>query len=134
MKYAILNYETPTEQAAREDPARGGPYWAAWTAYAQALGAAGVVVGGAGLQPPAMATTVRVRGGQRQVQDGPFADTKELLGGFFLIDVPDLDTALEWAARCPASATGSVEVRPLVPPRPTSDAPAGAGAEGAALT
>jgi hypothetical protein len=65
-----------------------------------------------------MATTVRLRGGQRQVQDGPFADTKELLGGLFLIDVPDLDAALVWAARCPAAATGSVEVRPQLPPPP----------------
>jgi hypothetical protein len=118
MKYAILVYETPAEVAAREDPARMGAYWAAYTAYAQALGAAGVAAGGAGLQPPSMATTVRLRGGQRQVQDGPFADTKELLGGMFLIDVPDLDAALVWAARCPAAATGSVEVRPQLPPPP----------------
>jgi len=118
MKYAILVYETPSELAAREDPARVGPYWAAYTAYAQALSAAGVSVGGAGLQPPGMATTVRLRGGQQQVQDGPFADTKELLGGLFLIDVADLDAALVWAARCPAAATGSVEVRPQLPPPP----------------
>jgi hypothetical protein len=124
MKYAILVYETPAELSAREDPTRAGPYWAAYTAYSQALGAAGVAAGGAALQPPAVATTVRLRGGQRQVQDGPFADTKELLGGFFLIDVPDLDAALEWAARCPSSATGSVEVRPLLTPSsmPASDA------------
>ena len=56
-----------------------------------------------------------MRGGKRQVQDGPYADTKEKLGGFFIIDVPDLDKALEWAARCPAASTGSVEVRPTLP-------------------
>lgn len=118
MKYAIIVYETPAELAAREDPARAGAYWAAYQAYSAALVQGGVAAGGAGLQPPATATTVRLRGGQRLVQDGPFADTKELLGGFFTIDVPDLDTALEWAARCPSAATGSVEVRPQLPPPP----------------
>lgn len=114
MRYAIIVYETPAEQAAREDPARQGAY----TAYSQALAAAGVGVGGAALHPPAAATTVRLRDGKRQVQDGPFADTKELLGGIFLVEVPTLDEALEWAARCPAAATGSVEVRPQLPPPP----------------
>ncbi|MES3033971.1 MAG: YciI family protein [Gemmatimonadota bacterium] len=118
MQYAILVYETPSELAAREDPTRVGGYWAAYTAYSQALGQAGVAAGGAGLQAPSVATTLRVRGGQRQVQDGPFADTKELLGGLFIIDVPDLDAALEWASRCPSAATGSVEVRPVLPPPP----------------
>lgn len=118
MKYAILVYETPAELAAREDPTRVAGYWAAYTAYSQALGQAGVAAGGAGLQPPAAATTLRLRDGHRQVQDGPFADTKELLGGLFIVDVPDLDAALEWAARCPAAASGSVEIRPLLPPPP----------------
>jgi hypothetical protein len=118
VQYAILVYETPAELAAREDPARAGSYWAAYTAYSNALVQAGVAAGGAGLQPPSMATTVRLRGGTRQVQDGPFADTKELLGGLFLIDVANLDAALEWAARCPAATTGSVEVRPMLPPPP----------------
>ncbi len=112
MKYALIVYENPAELSAREDPARMGPYWASYTAYSQALAAAGVAAGGAGLEMPAVATTVRLRGGQPQVQDGPFADTKELLGGFFLIDVPDLDAALAWAERCPAAQWGTVEVRP----------------------
>ena len=118
MQYAVLVYETPAELAAREDPVRASAYWAAYTAYSQALVAAGVAAGGAGLQPPASATTVRLREGKRRVQDGPFADTKELLGGLFMIDVPDLSAALEWAARCPSAATGSVEVRPMLPPPP----------------
>lgn len=118
MKYAIIVYETPTELAARDEPARAGAYWGAYAAYSQALVAAGVAAGGAGLQPPALATTLRLRGGQRHVQDGPFADTKELLGGFFVIDVPDLDAALVWAERCPSAASGSVEVRPMLPPPP----------------
>jgi hypothetical protein len=58
-------------------------------------------------------TTLRVRGDKRQVQDGPFADTKEQLGGYFVIEVPDLDSALEWAARAPCASTGGVEVRPV---------------------
>ncbi len=118
MKYAIIVYETPEEIAAREDPARVAFYWSAYTAYSQALVAAGVAAGGAGLQPPAAATTIRLRDGHRQVQDGPFADTKEVLGGLFMIDVPDLDSALEWAARCPSASSGSVEVRPMLPPPP----------------
>jgi hypothetical protein len=118
MQYAILVYETPAELAAREDPTRALGYWAAYTAYSKALVEAGVAAGGAGLHAPAMATTVRLRDGKRQVQDGPFADTKELLGGLFMIDVPDMSAALDWAARCPASTTGSVEVRPMLPPPP----------------
>ena len=73
----------------------------AWQAYAEALRHAGVMAGGKGLEPPSTATTVRFRGGERTVQDGPYADTKEQLGGFFILDVPDLDAALDWAARCP---------------------------------
>lgn len=118
MNYAILIHESESDQAAREDPARAGDYWAAYHAYAKALAESGVMRGGAGLTPPRDATTVRVRGGQRQVLDGPYADTKERLGGFFLIEVADLDKALEWAARCPAAARGSVEVRPTLSPPP----------------
>ena len=80
-------------------------------AYVQAMHQSGVVKSGAGLQEPGTGTTVRVVDGKRRVQDGPFADTKEQLGGFFVIDVPDLDTALSWAARAPCAATGGVEVR-----------------------
>lgn len=120
MQYAILIHESESELAAREDPERATGYWAAYTAYSHALVEAGVMRGGAGLTPPAVATTVRVRDGKRQVQDGPYADTKERLGGFYLIEVPDLDKALAWAARCPASSTGSVEVRPTLPPPPQS--------------
>jgi hypothetical protein len=121
MKYAVIVYETPEHMAARTDPARADAYWGSYVAYSQALQQAGVAAGGAGLQPPTTATTVRLRGGQRHVQDGPFADTKELLGGFFVIDVSDLDTALQWAARCPSCAEGgSAEVRPLLPPPPAA--------------
>ncbi|TXT20448.1 MAG: YCII-related protein, partial [Gallionellaceae bacterium] len=73
-------------------------------------------VGGAGLQPPETATTLRLRDGQRRVQDGPFADVKEQLGGFFIIEAPNLDAALEWAARFPQRPGQAVEVRPNLQP------------------
>jgi hypothetical protein len=86
-----------------------------WSAYTQALIEAGIMVSGAGLQGTETATTVQVRSGERLLTDGPFADTKEHLLGFYVIDVPDLDTALDWAARVPNVRTGSVEVRPVMP-------------------
>jgi hypothetical protein len=112
MTYTILIYETQDEIGARADAKRRDAYWGAYRAYTVALREAGVMVGGHGLQPAAVATTVRQRDGKRQVQDGPYAEAKEQLGGYYVIDVPDLDKALEWAARCPAAATGAVEVRP----------------------
>ena len=112
MKYTILVYENTVDFATRTDAARKDAYWGAYRAYTKALADAGVMVGGAGLQPPPLATTVRLRDGKRQVQDGPFADTKEQLGGYYVIEVPGLDQALDWAARCPSASSGSVEVRP----------------------
>lgn len=108
MKYAILVYETEQDISARDK------HMPAYNAYSQALTEAGVAAGGAGLQPIHTATTLRLRNGQRNVQDGPYADTKEQLGGFFIIDVADLDTALDWASRCPAASNCAVEVRPLL--------------------
>ena len=112
MKYVMLIYETPPDLESREDPKRD-PYTAAWRAYHKALVAAGAYVGGAPLKDAATATTVRLRDGRRHVQDGPFAEAKEQLGGFIILDVASLDAALEWAARCPATASGAVEVRPM---------------------
>jgi hypothetical protein len=114
MQYAMLIYETPGEFDARTTD-KTAPYIAAWRAYHKALVEAGAFVGGAPLRAAASATTVRVRDGGRHVQDGPYADTKEQLGGFVLLELPSLDAALAWAARCPAAATGTVEVRPLAP-------------------
>lgn len=116
MQYAILAQEAPDDFRSRTDPEAADAYWASWAGYVAALRESGIMSAGAGLQPPETATTIRLRGGATEVQDGPFADVKEHLGGIFLIDVPDLDTAMEWAARCPAAALGSVEVRPLIPP------------------
>jgi len=86
---------------------------AAYMAYAEALTKAGVLKGSTRLQPSSAATTVRLANGKSQVLDGPYAETKEQLGGYFMIDVADLDAALSWAARCPAAGHGVVEVRPI---------------------
>lgn len=116
MQYMLIFAEPAAEFSARTDPARSESYWGAWGAYIGALQQAGVIVNGDGLLPPDTATTVRVRDGKREVQDGPFADIKEQLGGYFVIEVPDLDAALDWAAKSPSARVGSVEVRPVMPP------------------
>ena len=116
MEYLVMALETDDDFAAREDPQRTEGYWASWQGYLAALTESGVLTGAGGLHPPSTSTTVRLREGRRVVHDGPYADTKEQLGGYFVIDVADLDQALEWAARCPSAADGSVEVRPLLPP------------------
>ena len=85
----------------------------AYTAYTEALKKAGVYQGSNRLQDTPSATTVRVANGKSQVLNGPYADSKEQLGGYYLIDVPDLDAALSWAARCPGASHGIVEVRPV---------------------
>ena len=86
---------------------------AAYTAYAEALSKSGALKGSNRLQPTTTATSVTNANGKTQVLDGPYPDTKEQLGGYFLIDVPDLDSAISWASRCPAANHGTVEIRPL---------------------
>jgi hypothetical protein len=108
----VLVYESPGDLESRDKPA-GDAYLAAWRAYHKALAEAGVQVTGAPLKQVATATTVRLRDGRRQVQDGPFAEAKEELGGFMILELPSLDAALDWAARCPAAATGALEIRPV---------------------
>lgn len=112
----LIYRETQQDIDTRRDPAAAPAYWGAWTAYIGSMAAAGVMVSGNGLQPPETATTVRMRDNRRQVQDGPFADTREHLGGYVILDVPSLDDALAWAARSPNVTTGSTEVRPVLPP------------------
>ena len=114
MQYMLLLNEPESEFAKRSDPEQAGAYWGGWNAFIGAMAQAGIIVKGDGLQGPQMATTVHIRDGKRVVQDGPFADTKEQLGGYFVIEVPDLDTALEWAARAPSASCASVEVRPVL--------------------
>lgn len=110
MQYALIIYEGRGDFEARQDPARQAAYWDSWKAYAGAVHAAGIFKGGAGLELPETATTLR----NGQVQDGPYADAKEQLGGFFNIEVADLDAAMQWARRVPVTATGGVEVRPIL--------------------
>src|SRR5262245_20851810 len=112
MKYVMLIYEAPSDFASRS-PTTTEPYVAAWRAYHRALVGAGAYVDGLPLTDAGNATTIRVNGGQRYIQDGPFAESKEQLGGFVIVDCESLDAALEWAARCPAAGTGAVEVRPM---------------------
>ena len=116
MHFMLLLNETAEDIAKRQDPAQAPEYWGGWNAFIGAMAQAGVIVKGDGLHGPQTATTLRLRNGARQVQDGPYADTKEQLGGYFVIDVPDLDAALDWAARAPCAQTASVEVRPVLPP------------------
>lgn len=117
MKYMILVAETEQEFAMRKstDKAAFEAFMAPWSDYSNALAEAGVIVGGHALQGPETATTVRVRDGKREVQDGPFADAKEQLGGFFIIDVADMDAAKEWAAKAPTTKTGHTAVREVMP-------------------
>jgi hypothetical protein len=112
MHYALLIYESTDAFERRGNEANAG-YVAAWRNYYQSLVESGCYVGGDPLRQPDMGTTVRMREGRRQVQDGPYANTKEQLGGFILLDLPSLDAALEWAAKCPAALDGAIEVRPL---------------------
>ena len=115
MRYMLMFYEREAEVASQRDGAdRSGPYWDAWNAYIGALYTTGIVLRGDALLPPSAATTVRLEGGNRLVQDGPVAATKEQLAGYVVIEVPDLDAALSWAARSPSSTYGATEVRPVL--------------------
>ncbi len=111
MQYMLLIYaneagfQTMTE-------AQGKEAMAAYGAYTESLRKAEVLVSSDRLKPTATATTVRVAAGKTEVLNGPYAESREQLGGYYLIEVPDLDAALSWAARCPGASHGSVEVRP----------------------
>ena len=112
MQYLLLLYSQEA-QWAKMTPAQQQEGAAAYQAYGEALTKAGVMKGSNRLRPTSDATTVRVADGKSQVLDGPYVDSKEQLGGYYLIDVADLDAALSWAARCPGSSHGTVEVRPV---------------------
>jgi hypothetical protein len=119
MRYMLSIYVDPT--------AEGGADMSEWWAYNQAAEKAGVLVGGDALDSPTTATTVRLRGGERLLTDGPFAETKEQLGGYYILDCKDLDEAISWAERIPSLPHfGAVEVRPLM--QFDDEAPAGNGA------
>jgi hypothetical protein len=112
MRYALLlNHPEPAPGDIPEDVLRS--FQAAFDAYAKSLDAAGVLRAAEILSPSELTTTVTLREGALRVQDGPFAESKEMLGGVFVIDVPDLDAALAWAEKCPAAQYGVIEVRPM---------------------
>ncbi len=112
MQYMLLIYANPQgwSQMTPEQQKQG---MAAFMAYTEALRQAGALVSSNRLKLADTATTVRITEGKTQVLNGPFVDTKEQLGGYFLIDAPDLDAAIAWAARCPGASHGSIEVRPI---------------------
>ncbi|MEM9073307.1 MAG: YciI family protein [Myxococcota bacterium] len=111
MKVMMLILETPEDFASRKDAA-ASEYWAAWQAYGQTVDEK--LVGGNILAGAETAATIRLRDGKRQIQDGPFADSKEALGGYMIFEVETFEEAVELAATCPAAASGAVELRPIV--------------------
>ena len=112
MQYMLLIYNSGDWQdlSPEQQQEIGGAYFA----FTEELQAAGKMVAGNALQPTSTATSVRVRDGETLTTDGPFAETKEVLGGYYLIDVESLDEALAWAAKIPGAAYGTIEVRPVV--------------------
>jgi hypothetical protein len=112
MKYLLMIYgdESQMNKVAPDDASK---MTQAHGAYAEALVKAGAMQAGQRLRPTSDATSVRVRNGKTEVLNGPYAETREQLGGYYMIDVPDLDAALSWAARCPSSSHGTIEVRPI---------------------
>ena len=113
MQYMLLIYSAPDAE-----PTYGTPEFQAmmtqFSAFNEKAGADGVLRGGEGLQGANTATSLKVRGGKVETMDGPFAETREHLGGYYVLDVPDLDTALRYAAMIPAAGFGTIEVRPLM--------------------
>jgi len=112
MKYILMDYVQ--ENGWMELTRMEQEHWlGAYRAYMQAMTKAGILRTSHGLQPTKVATTVRIREGKTHVLDGPYADTKEQLGGFHIIEVPDLDAAIAWAGRSPTALHGTVELRPV---------------------
>ena len=114
MQYLLMIHsDEKAMQSAPKDAATN--MLAAYGAYTNAMKQAGVHIGGERLQPTSTATVVRTNNGKTSVLNGPYAEVKEQLGGYYLIEAPDLDGAIEWAARCPGAQFGAIEVRPIWP-------------------
>jgi hypothetical protein len=113
MQYLLLIYgnETTHNQVPQEEQQK---MFGEWMTYTADLKASNAFVAGDALQPIATATSLRIRNGERMITDGPFAETKEQLGGYYLVEAKDLDGALEWAAKCPGARYGTIEVRPIM--------------------
>ena len=117
MQYLLLIYSDENSDATRMEKmteTERNQMFGEWMGYTEELKTAKAHLGGEALQPTATATTVRVRDGERIVTDGPFAETKEQLGGFYFIEADNLDEALKWAAKCPGAKNGTMEVRPVM--------------------
>jgi hypothetical protein len=113
MKY-MLNIYGDMSQYADATPEQSGQVMQAYEAFGREVHGSGAFVAGEGLQTPETATAVKVRDGERLVTDGPFPETKEQLGGFYLLECKDLDEAIEWAAKIPGAQSGTIEVRPVM--------------------
>lgn len=114
MKVMLLAWETPEDFALRDNPGeKFQAYMGEWYAFGQSLREQEIHYASEALEQPSTATVVSVREGVRNVQDGPFAGTKEQLGGFCIVDVPDMNVAAELAAKCPSSKNGFTDVRPV---------------------
>lgn len=113
MKYLLLLADSP-DAGAEEGTPEAAAEMSEWFAYDAMLQEAGVLAGGEALMPVETATTVRVRDGKTVVTDGPFAETKEVIGGYYVLEVNDLDAAIEYAAQAPNAKNGSIELRPVV--------------------
>ena len=114
MKYMLLIHEDEQAFQGLTEAERQAIY-AEYRKFSEEIAASGHYIGGSELQPTATATTVRLRDGKRLVTDGPFAETREQLGGYYLVEARNLDDAIALAARIPSARTGTVEVRPLAP-------------------
>jgi hypothetical protein len=114
MKIMLLASEAPEDFALRDNKEKFDSYMGEWYAYGESLEKAGIFLSGAALEAPSTATVVSVRNGVRKVEDGPFPDTKEQLGGFFILDVPDISAAAKWASKCPATKNGFTDVRAIL--------------------
>ena len=113
MKYIALIYTDPSKEPQYGSP-EFGPFMAAYRAATDTFVKDGIMRGGDALQPASTATTVKIRGGKIQTMDGPFAETKEQLGGFYMFECANLDDAIKYAAMIPSAANGAVEVRPIL--------------------
>jgi hypothetical protein len=111
MRYLLLIYGS--EDVPDPSPEEQGAVMAAYNAFTEHIRSKNAYLGGEALEPTATATTVRVRDGQTLTTDGPFAETKEALGGYYLVEAKDLDEAIDFAARIPGAQNGSIEVRPI---------------------
>ena len=110
MRYMFLIYDDPSAWA---DPTVAEAMMAEYFAFSNAAAEQGVLLAGDALHGVDTATTVRVRDGERLAVDGPFMETKEHLGGYYILDLPDLDAAIQWAAKIPSARVGTIEVRPI---------------------